>query len=323
MKDLPVFLRDNHVCVTGGTKGIGAAFVREYLRRGARKVSVIARHCGPQERQPLQHIAELQCREDSSNKTDTSNKTVKLKFEEADVSDPVQLANAMKSLTEDGRDPIMVLVCCAGFAHSSLIEDESFERYKQMISVNLLGSFFCIKEVLPQMKRSNYGAILLVGSEASFVSIYGFGAYSSTKFGLHALAETLTMETEGYNIKICEIFPCAVDTPGFEKENKDKLHITKLMEEIGGLALPEDVAKISITEFEKGSTKVTMGWSGWALRILNGGTDAATSCWQLIMEIALYPILRIFMVVQQWRWRQLIRTESLLPDDSMKKAKQL
>ena len=63
-----------------------------------------------------------------------------------------------------------------------------------MIDVNYLGSVYATRAVVPGMKRRNGGRIIFVSSQAGQVGLYGFSAYSASKFALRGLAESLQME---------------------------------------------------------------------------------------------------------------------------------
>jgi 3-dehydrosphinganine reductase len=62
------------------------------------------------------------------------------------------------------------------------------------MNVNYLGSVYACRAVLPGMKARNSGRIVFVSSQAGQIGLFGFTAYSPTKFALRGLAESLQME---------------------------------------------------------------------------------------------------------------------------------
>lgn len=58
------------------------------------------------------------------------------------------------------------------------------------------------------------------------VGLYGYTAYSSSKFALRGLVEALQMELEQYNIRILTVFPPNTNTPLLSRENEIKPEIT-------------------------------------------------------------------------------------------------
>ncbi len=89
--------------------------------------------------------------------------------------------------------------------------------------VNYIGGVYCTKSVVDSMKGRKFGRILFVSSQAGQIGIYGYTAYSATKFALRGLAEALQMELKPYNIYISVSYPPDTDTPGFKDELKDKV----------------------------------------------------------------------------------------------------
>ncbi len=55
--------------------------------------------------------------------------------------------------------------------------------------VNYLGSVYCTKAVVDSMKERKSGRIAFVSSQAGQIGIYGYTAYSASKFAMRGLAE--------------------------------------------------------------------------------------------------------------------------------------
>lgn len=91
--------------------------------------------------------------------------------------------------------------------------------------VNYIGGVYCTKSVVETMKNRKFGRIVFVSSQAGQIGIYGYTAYSATKFALRGLAEALQMELKPYNIYVTVSYPPDTDTPGFKEELKDKVSI--------------------------------------------------------------------------------------------------
>ena len=62
------------------------------------------------------------------------------------------------------------------------------------MDVNYFGSVCATKAVLEGMKKQNCGRIVFISSQAGQLGIYGFTAYSASKYALRGLAESLQME---------------------------------------------------------------------------------------------------------------------------------
>lgn len=73
---------------------------------------------------------------------------------------------------ENDMGPIYMLVNCAGLSVPSKIEDTTTENLDKMMCTNFLGTYYCIKAVMPRMKASKEGVIVLVSSLAGILGIY-------------------------------------------------------------------------------------------------------------------------------------------------------
>ena len=65
------------------------------------------------------------------------------------------------------------------------------------MEVNYMGSVMATRAVLPGMKRLARGRLVFVSSQAGQIGLYGYTAYSASKWALRGLAESLQMEVGG------------------------------------------------------------------------------------------------------------------------------
>ncbi len=117
-----------------------------------------------------------------------------------------------------------------------------FVFVKQQMKTNYLGTVYCTKSVVDSMKSRRTGRIVFISSQAGQIGIFGYTAYSPTKFALKGFCDCLQMELKPYNVRMTLVFPPDVDTPGLKEENKHKPLETKLLAEDSGVLKPEEVA---------------------------------------------------------------------------------
>ena len=95
--------------------------------------------------------------------------------------------------------------------------------------INYLGSVYPTRAVVPAMKKQagpDGGRIVFVSSQAGQLGVFGFSAYSPTKFAIVGLAQVLRMELKAHDIYVCVAYPPDTDTPGFVEENKSKPEVS-------------------------------------------------------------------------------------------------
>ncbi|KAH7387528.1 hypothetical protein KP509_16G027400 [Ceratopteris richardii] len=275
---------NRHVLITGGSSGIGFELAKLALLEGA-SVSILARD-----------IARL-----NEAKVALANSTGKeVRVFSADVKNLKSLSNVA---TEAG--PIDVLICSHGVAIPKTFEDSSLDEINHMLDTNLRGNLYVIKAMLPSLKnrKDNYPAsIAIVSSQAGQVGIYGYAAYSASKFGLKGLAESLQQELHCYNVRMSLIFPPDTYTPGFDKENETKPELTKLIGGINKISSAEDVAKKAVDGIKQGKFCIACNFDGWMLGIATMGMSPQPSAINAFAEIFLVGFLRLYALFITWSW---------------------
>lgn len=144
---------------------------------------------------------------------------------------------------EEAFGDIFMLINCAGLAICGVFEDVSVADARKLMEVNYWGTYNCTRYVLPKMKQSREGIIVVTASQAALFGIYGYGPYAASKYALRGMAETIAMESRHLGVSVTLALPADTNTPGFENEEKTKPKETKIISGGGGLAEPHSVAK--------------------------------------------------------------------------------
>uniref|UniRef100_A0A7N6BIR9 3-dehydrosphinganine reductase n=1 Tax=Anabas testudineus TaxID=64144 RepID=A0A7N6BIR9_ANATE len=231
----PLKLNGAHVVVTGGSSGIGKCIAIECYRQGA-FITLVARN----EAKLLQAKKEIE-------KFAINDKQVVLCISVDVSSDYSQVESVIKQAQEK-LGPVDMLVNCAGTSMSGKFEEVEVDCFKKLMEVNYLGSVYPTRAVITTMKERRMGRIMFVSSQAGQVGLFGYTAYSPSKFALRGLAESLQMEIKPYNIYVTVAYPPDTDTPGLAEENKTKPLETKLISETSGVCQPDQVAKIIVRD---------------------------------------------------------------------------
>jgi len=190
-------LSGKYAIVTGAAKGIGAAIVKKFLEEEIAGVAMIDIN----EAQLKQTVAEL----DPSG-TRLFPLVCNISFEEQ-VHEVV--AKATKHF-----GTIDILINNAGITRDSMFHKMTSNQWKQVIDINLNGTFYMCKEVVPIFREKGYGKIVNISSISAFGNI-GQANYASTKSALLGLTYTLARELGPKNINVNAIAPGYIVTDMF------------------------------------------------------------------------------------------------------------
>uniref|UniRef100_A0A674B1W8 3-dehydrosphinganine reductase n=1 Tax=Salmo trutta TaxID=8032 RepID=A0A674B1W8_SALTR len=265
----PLKLNGAHVVVTGGSSGIGKSIAMECYRQGA-FITLVARD------------------EVSRNK---QNINVVLCIS-VDVSKDYGQVESVIKQCQEKLGPVDMLVNCAGTSFSGKFEEVEVERFRSLMEVNYLGSVYPTRAVITTMKERRMGRIMFVSSQAGQIGLFGYTAYSPSKFALRGLAESLQMEMKPYNIYVTIAYPPDTDTPGLAEENRTKPLETRLISETSGVTQPEQVAKTVVKDAVQGNFNSSVGPDGYMLSALTCGMSPVTSITEGLQQIVTMGLFR-------------------------------
>ncbi|XP_011882944.1 PREDICTED: 3-ketodihydrosphingosine reductase [Vollenhovia emeryi] len=252
-------IRNKHVVVTGGSSGIGKCMAILAAKKGAH-VTIIARNLENLEKAKREIVEACENKDTQRVECLSLNIGTNYKAVERALAD---LENVM--------GPVYMLVNCAGLAIAGKIEDTTEENLDQMLRTNFLGTYYCTKAVVSRMKASKEGAIVLMSSQAGLLGIFGYTAYSSTKFALRGLAESLAMELRPHGVSVTLCLPPDTDTPGYAVEELSKPPETKAISQVAKLVQPEVVAEKAFEDALAREFFSTVGLEGFILTTLCAG----------------------------------------------------
>jgi NAD(P)-dependent dehydrogenase (short-subunit alcohol dehydrogenase family) len=173
-----------HVLVTGASRGIGAAICEYFIAQGDRVVGLSRSGVAPEG-----CVMSLSVDVASS----------------ASVNDAVKTAIAAQG-------PVDVLVANAGITRDGLAMRMSDEQWREVLSTNLDGAFYCARAVLSSMIRNRSGSVIFMGSVSPFYGVPGQANYAAAKAGLVGLARSLAREVASRSITVNVIAPGFIDT---------------------------------------------------------------------------------------------------------------
>lgn len=175
--------------VTGASSGIGAATARHLVAAGFSVLAVARR------RDRLEALAaEIGC-----------------DVLAADITSDDDVARIVEAAGD-----VQVLVNNAGGARGTeTVADADLEKWSWMYEVNVLGTLRLTKAMLPALRASGRGDIVVVSSVAGQDTYEGGGGYAAAKHAERVIARTLRLELNGEPIRVIEIVPGLVHTEEF------------------------------------------------------------------------------------------------------------
>lgn len=203
----------NIVWITGGSSGIGKELTKKFVTNNF-SVAVSSRNPGKKYidlSDDLSHFLHLYT---------------------CDVSDNESVVKTYNQISQNGF--VDCLINNAGITSFTLAKDDSPEMIKKIIDVNLLGSIYTIKSVLPEMIKKKNGKIINILSVAAEKIFIKSSAYAASKSALLAYTNVLREELREYNIKVINILPGATATPIWPSNALDKFSYRMMK--------PEDLA---------------------------------------------------------------------------------
>jgi NAD(P)-dependent dehydrogenase (short-subunit alcohol dehydrogenase family) len=184
--------KERTAVITGGASGLGLACAKRLLEEGAQ---VSLWDLNPQT------LAE-------SKKALGNIHTV-----EVDVSKYDQVAGAAKQ-SKDVLGRIDILVNSAGITGATVpVAEFPVDSWLRVLDVNLNGTFYCCREIVPIMTRQGYGRIINVASVAGKEGNPNASAYSASKAGVIGFTKSLGKELATSGVLVNCITPATFESP--------------------------------------------------------------------------------------------------------------
>lgn len=181
--------------VTGGASGIGLATAGWLLARNCRVLVL------DQSKANLDAARGI-LRDHGDNVT----------FAELDVTDEDQMLEIVSSHRRS-HGPIVGLVNSAGYGRDIPFLETSTKILRDMLEVNLIGTFSISREVAKLMVESGGGSIVHIASVSGLIGNKGRSAYGATKAALANLTQVMSNELALQRIRVNCVCPGPIETP--------------------------------------------------------------------------------------------------------------
>jgi len=160
----------------------------------------------------------------------------------ADVSDMESVQHAVEHIVSE-IGPIDILINNAGIAKFGGFLELDPQEWEKIIQVNLMGTYYVTRAVLPGMIERKTGDIINVSSTAGQKGAPVTSAYSASKFGVLGLTESLMLEVRKHNIRVSALTPSTVATDLAIETNLTDGNLERVMQ-------PEDLAELMVAQLK-------------------------------------------------------------------------
>ncbi|MGI9294460.1 MAG: SDR family oxidoreductase [Pseudomonadales bacterium] len=164
----------------------------------------------------------------------------------ADIALQTEVDAGVEALREK-LGPIDILVNNARFSSALNLESTSAQSWCADLQCNLTGAYHCTSAVLSDMKRSNAGSIVNIGSVNGTTAL-GDPAYSAAKAGLISYTKSIAVEFGRYGIRANIICPGTVRTPIWHERVKKKPDLLSALVKwypLGRVVEPIEIARVA------------------------------------------------------------------------------
>ncbi len=129
-----------------------------------------------------------------------------------DVTDAAAVAAAV-TLAGGSNEGLDVVVTAAGIQATGSVEDTPEQTWRNVLDINLTGTWLTCKYAVPALRANGGGTILCLASTTALHPRENLAAYCVSKAGVGMLVRVLGREVAGEGIRVVGVCPTGVDTP--------------------------------------------------------------------------------------------------------------
>jgi 3-oxoacyl-[acyl-carrier protein] reductase len=203
-------LKNKTAVITGGAQGFGLDIAKKFLSFGA-KVFI------------------WDIDENELIKVTKEINNPNLEYNLVDVSNFEEIESTVKKIVSSNK--IDILINNAGITGPTAeLWNYNNDDWKKIIEINLHGTFYCCKVIVPYMLKQKYGRIVNIASVSGKDGNVNASAYSSAKAGVIGLTKSLGKELATYNIAVNAVTPAGAKTRILNQMSKE--HVQRMLSKV-------------------------------------------------------------------------------------------
>lgn len=185
--------------VTGGARGMGASHARGLAAEGAQVL-----------------VCDLL---DDEGKA-LAGEIPRARYCHLDVTSEESWQGAVRT-AESIFGPVDILVNNAGIIHFGGVETQSPEHFRQILDVNLVGTFLGMHTILPGMRGRGHGAVVNISSASGLMGFADSVGYVASKWGIRGMTKAAALDMAGTGVRVNSIHPGVIRTTMSERASPD------------------------------------------------------------------------------------------------------
>ena len=203
-------LNNKLAIITGGAQGFGLDIAKRFIQSGSK-----VRIWDIDEKQLKDAIDQIN--------------NVNLEYDVVDVSDFNQVKETVEKIAKNNK--IDILINSAGITGPTAeLWNYNNDDWLKIIDINLNGTFYCCKAVVPYMIKNNYGRIVNIASVSGKDGNANASAYSSSKAAVIGLTKSLGKELALNNIAVNVVTPAGANTRILNQMSKE--HVQRMLSKV-------------------------------------------------------------------------------------------
>ena len=203
-------LKNKVAIITGGAQGFGLDIAKRFIKSGSKVI--------------IWDIDEAELK-NAYNEINSDD----LNYDIVDVSNFTEVKDAVDKIAKNSN--IDILVNSAGITGPTTeLWNYKIDDWSKIIEINLNGTFYCCKAVVPYMIKNNYGRIVNIASVSGKDGNANASAYSSSKAAVIGLTKSLGKELALNNIAVNAVTPAGANTRILNQMSKE--HVQKMLSKV-------------------------------------------------------------------------------------------
>lgn len=222
-------LKDKTAVITGGVRGIGKAIAKKFCENGADVILL------------------YRSNDEEAAKTAEELKSygTQVHLIKGDVADP-QTAAETAAKVKELFGKVDILVNNAGITNDKLMMRMSPEDFNKVISANLSGAFYMMKELSSLMIKKRTGAIINMASVSGLKGNPAQVNYSASKAGIVGMTLSAAKELGRRGIRVNAIAPGFIETDMTAVLTEEQKEAAAKNITLGRMGQPEDIANAAL-----------------------------------------------------------------------------